>query len=49
MIRESDVRNALEKALKDPSVQDWSLDHDFREDDLDSLDHAMFALLLDEH
>jgi acyl carrier protein len=48
VITEADVRSALQKTLKDQGVQDWELTFDFREDALDSLDHATFALLLDE-
>jgi acyl carrier protein len=48
MITEADVRNALQKVVPSAPVPTWSVDYNFTQGPLDSLDHATLALYLDE-
>lgn len=48
MITEIDVRNAIKKTLQGQDIERWDLNFNFLKGAMDSLDHATFALLLEE-
>jgi len=49
MLTEAQVRMTLRSVLKSSRPDQWTVDFNFREGDMDSLDHATLALYLDEN
>lgn len=47
-LTEADVRAVLKQVLKNNAPDEWAPDYNFLDGDIDSLDHATFALLLEE-
>ena len=47
-ITENEVRDIIRKITKSDSVDNWPVDFDFREQEIDSLDHATLGLALEE-
>ena len=47
-LSEADVRAVLKQVLKNNAPDDWAPDYNFLDGDIDSLDHATLALLLEE-
>jgi acyl carrier protein len=48
IISEAEVRNMIREITKSNVVDKWPVNYDFREKDIDSLDHATLALALEE-
>jgi acyl carrier protein len=47
-ITENEVRDIIRQISRSDSVDDWPADFDFREGEIDSLDHATLGLALEE-
>jgi acyl carrier protein len=47
-LSDADVRAVLKQVLKNDAPDGWALDYNFLDGEIDSLDHATMALLLEE-
>ena len=47
-LSDADVRAVLKQVLKNDAPDAWAPDYNFLDGDIDSLDHATLALLLEE-